>query len=75
MNRLVVSLGMVAILFFVHAGEAQTTGGIAGFVQDETKAVVPGVDVQAVQEGTGLSRSAITAENGTYTIPLLPPGK
>src|SRR5215471_6672736 len=65
---------VVSVFSLVRICDAQTTGGISGFVQDETKAVLPGVEIQAVQDGTGLSRSAITVENGTYTIPLLPPG-
>src|SRR5213594_2915281 len=74
MNRLLVSLSIAMLFLFVQIGHGQTTGGISGFVQDETKGVLPGVDIQAVQEGTGLTRSVVSAENGSYTIPLLPPG-
>src|SRR5262245_27668559 len=66
---------VVALLVFAQLASGQTSGTIAGFIQDETKAVLPGVDVQAVQEGTGLSRSTISNETGTYAIPLLPPGR
>jgi len=75
MNKAVLFISVVFMFFAAQPGESQTTGTISGFVQDETRAVLPGVDIQAVQEGTGLTRSAISSETGTYSIPLLPPGK
>src|SRR3989442_3641127 len=65
---------VVSLLFMVQIGLGQTTGTISGFVQDDTKGVLPGVEIQAVQDGTGLNRSVISTETGTYTIPSLPPG-
>lgn len=74
MRRIVLS-GVVLLFLVVHAAYSQTTGTISGFVQDESRAVLPGVDIQAVQEGTGLTRSTVSAETGTYTFTLLPPGR
>ncbi len=66
---------VVSVFLLVQVGHAQTSGTISGFVQDESKAVLPGVDIQAAQEGTGLLRSVVSTETGAYTIPLLPPGR
>ena len=75
MNGRAFFLSIILVCLAVQTGQSQTSGAISGFVQDETRGVLPGVDIQAVQEGTGLTRSAISSETGTYTIPLLPPGK
>ena len=51
-----------------------TTGRITGTVGDVTGAVIPGVEVTVRNPDTGLSRTVITNETGTYQVPLLPPG-
>jgi hypothetical protein len=54
---------------------AQTfQGSFAGTVTDPTGAVIPGVTMTAVEVGKGLSRSAVTLDDGTYEIALLQPG-
>ena len=57
----------------VHA-LAQATGSIAGVVTDDSGAVIPGVTVTATQTDTGLARTVVTDENGTYVLPNLPTG-
>src|SRR5690242_13625225 len=53
---------------------AQTnTGRIVGTVNDESGAIIPGVEVVVRNPATGLSRNAVTNESGTYTVALLPP--
>src|SRR5262252_2759042 len=55
--------------------EAQAVSGtILGTVIDATGAVRPGAKVTAVNEGTGLSRTATSDANGEYTFPSLPTG-
>ena len=51
-----------------------STAQLSGRVTDESGAVLPGVTVTATQTDTGLTRSVITAENGTYVLPNLPTG-
>jgi outer membrane receptor protein involved in Fe transport len=54
---------------------AQVTGSIAGTVRDASGAVLPGVTVTVA--GPSLQReseSGSTAADGTYRIPLVPPG-
>ena len=56
-------------------GQTQTTGSIGGVVQDQTAALIPGVEVTAEQTGTGFKRSATTNEAGVYMLSLLPIGQ
>jgi len=51
-----------------------TTGEITGLVIDDTKAVVPGVEVIAANVATGVSRNGLSEANGLYRIPFLQPG-
>src|SRR5438876_11949936 len=53
---------------------AQSTAQVSGTVRDQTRAVVPGVEVTATQTDTGLKRSAVTDETGSYILPNLPVG-
>src|SRR5262249_26756492 len=54
---------------------AQTvTGDITGDVTDSSGAVMPNVEVTAVNTGTNLSRSATTSANGNFRITQLPIG-
>lgn len=53
---------------------AQSTGTIAGTITDPTGAVIPGVQVTAHGNGTGIDRTVNTDSAGTYTIPSLQPG-
>lgn len=55
--------------------EAQVTGSIAGVVRDASGAVIPGVTVTVT--GPALQResvSTVTSTDGTYRLPLVPPG-
>jgi hypothetical protein len=53
---------------------AQATAEASGTVRDQTGAVLPGVEVTATQTDTGISRTAITNETGSYVLPNLPTG-
>jgi len=55
--------------------QTQTTGSITGSVKDQTGAFLPGVEIKGEQEGTGQAHNTISSELGTYTLPLLPPGR
>ena len=50
------------------------TGALTGTVTDPTGAVIPGVTVTATHTGTGLERTVVTREDGSYRFSLLPPG-
>src|SRR5438105_10388987 len=53
---------------------AQATAQISGAVQDQSGAVLPGVEITATQTATGVSRTMITNETGFYVLPNLPLG-
>src|SRR5262245_14073180 len=52
----------------------QATAQISGTVKDQTGAVLPGVEINATQTETGITRSTVTNETGTYVLPNLPLG-
>src|SRR5262249_19877887 len=53
---------------------AQSTAQLSGTVKDQSGAVLPGVEVKATQTSTGLERSVLTNETGSYILPNLPIG-
>ena len=50
------------------------TGTILGSVKDSTGAIIPGVGITAKNLETGLTRSAVGAEDGSYRFSALPVG-
>ena len=66
---------LVAILLCAASAAAQGVGGaIVGTVTDQTQGVMPGVSVTVTGPALMGSRSAVTAEDGSYRLPNLPPG-
>ncbi len=57
-----------------YAQGGGVTSSIAGTVVDTTGAVVPGADVKVRNNATGVEFAAVTADNGTFSIPALQPG-
>jgi hypothetical protein len=53
---------------------AQSTAQVSGTVRDQSGAVLPGVEVTATQTATGLARTVVTNETGSYVLPNLPIG-
>jgi len=51
---------------------AQATGLIVGTVQDSTRAAVPGAEVQAVNDLTGLEWASSSDEAGRFNFPRMP---
>ncbi|MDQ3818804.1 MAG: TonB-dependent receptor, partial [Acidobacteriota bacterium] len=55
---------------------AQTaTATLSGTVMDEAGALIPSVNITLLNLSTALQRHATTNHEGSYTIPLLPPGR
>src|SRR3989441_11636338 len=52
----------------------QSTAQASGAVKDQTGAVLPGVEVTMTQTETGLKRTTVTDETGSYSLPSLPVG-
>src|SRR6476660_3979050 len=55
-------------------GWAQATAQITGNIRDASGAVLPGVEVKATQTETGITRTTISNETGSYVLPNLPLG-
>ena len=69
--------GMMAIVIGCLASTVFAQGGnavINGTVFDQAKAFLPGVTVTVTNEATGISREAVTGEEGHFVVPTLMPG-
>src|SRR5262245_40287895 len=53
---------------------AQATAQINGSVKDQSGAVLPGVEITTTQTDTGITRSTITDETGSFVLPNLATG-
>jgi hypothetical protein len=53
---------------------AQATAQVSGTVTDQSGARLPGAEVTATQTETGLSRTVVSNETGTYVLASLPTG-
>ncbi len=54
--------------------QGKTTGRIAGTVKDEGGALIAGAEVSIISKATGDERKVTTDGEGSYAVPLLPPG-
>ena len=68
------SLALLLLLCALSNAQTANTGAIAGVVTDPNQALIASVQVTATNQATGETRSTLSQANGTYTIPLLPPG-
>ena len=62
-------------LLTVQSIFGQTTSQINGTVSDKTGAVVSGATVRVTNVETDVTREATTDASGSYSLPLLPPGR
>ncbi len=53
----------------------QGTGSISGRVLDESQAVIPGAEVTITSQGTQVSRTVITSDDGNFRVTNLVPGE
>lgn len=67
--------GLLIILVAFTATAQEFRGLVAGKISDPNGAVVPGSKVEIKNVETGIVSSTVTGEDGTYSFPLLPPGK
>src|SRR5438552_2868372 len=73
MKRIPIVLGMFFLGSALMCANVwgQATAQISGSVRDQSGAVLPGVEVMATQTDTGIVRSTVTNETGTYVLPNL----
>src|SRR5438105_10658127 len=76
MERIVLTLHLMLIVSILSSvtGWAQATAQLSGTVRDQSGAVLPGVEVTATQIETGIARTAVTNETGSFVLPNLPLG-
>src|SRR3989442_490378 len=70
-----VAVVLISALFFSAQAQTTTVGTISGTVRDEKGAVVPRAEVSIQGEGTGISRTVSSDDNGFYLAPSLPAGR
>ena len=56
------------------SAQSLSTAQMNGSVRDEGGLPLPGVTVTLTQTSTGLTRTVVTGENGSYTVTNLPVG-
>ncbi len=62
------------LLFALGAYGQETRGTLLGRVLDSTNAVIPDVDVRAINEETGTVATGKSNQSGNYVVPYLLPG-
>ncbi len=70
-------LSIAVILIFAGAAFGQagsTTASLTGTVIDEQKSIIPGAVITARNLQTNLTREIQASEDGSYSLPQLPPG-
>jgi len=73
-RRLRVLSASLTVLFSVGAWSQTQLATVSGTITDPTGAVVPGVSVTIVGQGTGLKRNVLTDTAGEYRFAGLPTG-
>jgi hypothetical protein len=67
-------VAFACIVFMAASAAAQNTGQISGTIKDSSGGVLPGVTMAITNAGTGIVRTAVTDEHGTYLVTGLPVG-
>jgi hypothetical protein len=74
MKRVLTLTTIVFLLSLAPHAMAQQTATVTGTVTDTTGALIPGAEVTATNNNTGISRLGISGETGSYTLQSLQPG-
>ncbi len=73
--RIVLLFAATVLILSPRVLHAQvTTATLVGQVRDASNAVIPGANVVATHEGTGVSRDGVTDANGEFVFSALPNG-
>ena len=71
--RLLQTLASILVITTVTFGQS-TSGSINGTVKDPGGALVPGATVTVTNPATSITQTAVTADDGGFSVPQLPPG-
>src|SRR5215472_14532946 len=76
-SAFVPAMCLALLLCFSTLVPAQTaaTGALKGVITDPSGGLVPGVTIRVTSNATGVASTATTQNNGSYLVPLLPPGE
>src|SRR5262245_52632561 len=76
MKRMVFTLSVVLCISLIACAGAwaQATAQISGTATDQSGAILPGVEIKMTQTETGIARTAVTNETGSYVLPNLAVG-
>jgi len=68
-------LALTFLLLATHLNAQVTTATLYGVIRDATGAVAPAANVTVTNQGTNLSRTAVSDERGEFALPALPAGR
>ena len=74
MQRLVIGFGVLCLSISLNAFGQSSNATVSGTVGDATGAVLPGVEVTATNNATGVVTTVLTNEAGAYNFASLLPG-
>jgi len=66
--------GLLILLLSCTTAWAQATAQLNGTVKDQGGLALPGVTITVIQTGTGLTRTVVTDDTGSYVLQNLPIG-
>ena len=72
--NLTATAAMLVVVFLASPVRAQSTASIEGLVNDQNGAVLPAVEITAINRESGLRRTVLTGADGRYQIAALPVG-
>jgi hypothetical protein len=75
MRHTVIVLACLSVIATSARAQTGATGAIAGTVRDQTGATLPAAEVTVRIVATNETRQVTTEENGSFIVPLLPPGE
>lgn len=70
-----VAAALFLLLAFAHAGAQESRGSLSGIITDPNGATLPGAMVEIKNEETNVTATTITNDDGSYTFPLVQPGR
>ena len=74
MKTITVTVVLLILVLSTPSFSQSTYATVSGTVEDPSKALIPGVTMKAVNTATGVSRTVLTNESGTYSFASLLPG-
>src|SRR5262245_14089974 len=73
MKRLAI-VAPLLLLLISNTAFGQATTSLSGTVQDSTGALIPGVEIKATNEATGVETPALSNDAGAYNFAAMQPG-